>query len=43
MYNFYAVLADYMPKAPMWKMYTENNNEDLGQPKNYEVSAVITI
>ena len=43
MYNFYAVLADYMPKAPMWKMYPENNSEDLGQPKNYEVSAVITI
>ena len=43
MYNFYAVLADYMPKAPMWQMYPENNSEDLGQPKNYEVSAVITI
>ena len=43
MYNFYEVLADYMPKAPMWQMYPENNSEDLEQPKNYQVSAVITI
>ena len=43
MYNFYAILADYMPKAPMWQMYPEKNTEDLGQPENYEVSAVINI
>ena len=43
MYNFYAVLSDYMPKAPMWKMYGENESEDLGQPKDYVVSAVLSL